>query len=212
MPNASPQTKYSTQNFEPGTCFFESRTPIPENGGNMNKTFTLCAFLPLLVMFIPVMAGDTDAIPPVEGVDIDRYLGTWYEIARLPHRFEKDLVGVTATYSIKPNGEIEVLNQGFKHSLGGEKKKAVGRARIKDPRTQGLLKVSFFWIFWADYKIIKLDTAQYQWAVVTSSSKKYLWILSRTPRLDDALLAGLTAFVQEKGFDTEKIIWVKQKE
>jgi lipocalin len=163
-------------------------------------------------MSISVLAGDTESIPPVKGVDIERYLGTWYEIARLPHRFEKDLVGVTAAYKRKPNGEIEVLNQGYKQSLEGEKKTARGRARIPDLRTPGLLKVSFFWIFWSDYKIIKLDTAEYKWAVVTSSSKKYLWILSRTPKIEDALVEELKAYVTEKGFETEKLIWVKQKE
>lgn len=178
----------------------------------MIKSILLFSFLFVTAASIPVPAGDTESIPSVKGVDIGRYLGTWYEIARLPHRFEKDLVGVTAAYTRKPNGEIEVINQGYKGSLDGERKTARGRARLTDPDTPGLLRVSFFWIFWSDYKIIRLDTAEYKWAVVTSKSKKYLWILSRTPRLDEALVSELAAFVTDKGFETEKIIWVKQRE
>ncbi len=177
----------------------------------MKSTVLLFSFLLATTASIPVSAGDTESIPSVKDVDIERYLGTWYEIARLPHRFEKDLVGVTATYTRKPNGEIEVINQGYKKSLDGERKTARGRARLTDPDTPGLLKVSFFWIFWSDYKIIRLDTAEYKWVVVTSSSKKYLWILSRTPKMDEALVSELTAFVAGKGFETEKIIWVEQK-
>ncbi|HEX9935254.1 MAG TPA: lipocalin family protein, partial [bacterium] len=168
-------------------------------------------FLTLMMTAAAYAEDSTKLIPPVEGVDIDRYLGVWYEIARLPHRFEKDLVGVTATYSLKRNGEIEVVNQGFKNTLDGEKKTARGRARIPNPTVPGLLKVSFFWIFWSDYKIIKLDVENYGWVVVTSNSKKYLWILSRTPKIDDALRADLTAFARENGFDVERLIWVEQK-
>jgi apolipoprotein D and lipocalin family protein len=155
-------------------------------------------------------AESTKSIPPVEGVDINRYLGVWYEIARLPHRFEKDLVGVTATYALKPNGEIEVLNQGYVKTLQGRHKTAKGRARIPDPKQTGLLKVSFFWFFWADYKIIELDWENYSYAVVTSKTKDYLWILGRTPKMDEALYNRLVDFAGEYGFDTGKLIRVQQ--
>jgi lipocalin len=152
----------------------------------------------------------TKLLPPVEGVDINRYLGVWYEIARLPHRFEKDLVGATATYTLKPNGEIDVLNQGYKGTLQGELKKAKGRARIPDPNRTGLLKVSFFWFFWADYKIIALDKENYRYALVTSNSKNYLWLLCRTPQLEDSIYTRLMDFAEEKGFDLSKVIKVQQ--
>jgi apolipoprotein D and lipocalin family protein len=152
----------------------------------------------------------TKTLQPVEGVDINRYLGVWYEIARLPHRFEKDLVGVTATYTLKPNGKIEVLNQGYKGTLEGELKKAKGRARIPNPAQSGLLKVSFFLFFWADYKIIALDKENYEYALVTSSSKNYLWLLSRTPQLEDSTYNRLMTFAEEKGFDLSKVIKVQQ--
>jgi len=158
----------------------------------------------------PDQGKKTDFIPPVEGVDISRYLGVWYEIARFPHRFEKDLVGVTATYSMKSNGEIGVLNQGYKKTLQGEKKTARGRARIPDAKQTGLLKVSFFWIFWADYKIIALDKENYSYALVTSSSKNYLWLLSRTPQMQDSVYDRLIGFAGEKGFDLSKLIKVQQ--
>lgn len=152
----------------------------------------------------------TKSIPSVEGVDIDRYLGVWYEIARLPHRFEKDMVGVTATYKLKPNGEIEVLNQGYKGTLRGKFKRAKGRARIPDPNRSGLLKVSFFWFFWADYKIIALDKENYQYALVTSNSKNYLWLLCRKPQLEDSVYTRLMNFAEEKGFDLSRVIKVLQ--
>ncbi len=158
----------------------------------------------------PDRSKKTDSIPLVEGVDINRYLGVWYEIARFPHRFEKDLVGVTATYTLKPNGEIEVLNQGYKRTLQGEKKTAKGRARIFNPKQTGLLKVSFFWIFWSDYRIIALDKENYSHALVTSSSKNYLWLLSRTPQMQDSVYHRLIGFAEEKGFDLSKLIKVEQ--
>lgn len=171
-------------------------------------------FLSLLI-FIAVIfqshaAESTKSIPAVADVEITRYLGVWHEIARLPHKFEKDLVGVTATYTLKPKGEIEVLNQGYKGTLGGKKKTAKGRARIPDPKQAGMLKVSFFWFFWADYKIIALDKENYSYALVTSSTKNYLWLLSRTPQLPDSVYNRLIGFAGDNGFDLSKLIQVRQ--
>src|SRR5664279_658949 len=93
----------------------------------------------------------------VKALDLNRYLGKWYEIARFPHSFEKNLVGVTATYSLRPDGKIEVVNQGYKNTLNGERSKAVGKAKIPNKLEPGKLKVSFFWIFYADYFVLELD-------------------------------------------------------
>ncbi len=119
----------------------------------------------------------------VKQLDLERYLGTWYEIARFDHRFERGLVGVTANYSLRDDGKIKVVNEGYKKTLDGKHDVAVGKAKTTDD--PGRLKVSFFWIFYADYLVLELGE-NYQWALIGSTSDKYLWILSRTPILDDA--------------------------
>jgi apolipoprotein D and lipocalin family protein len=150
----------------------------------------------------------TEAIPPVSDFDLQRYLGTWYEIARLPHRFEKGLTRVTATYEIDPNGSLRVVNRGFK-AAKNKWSQAEGKAWVPNPGVPALLKVRFFWPFSAEYKVIRLDP-EYQWAVVTSSQKKYLWILSREPVMDEALVESLVRYARENGFDVSKLNRVDQ--
>jgi len=140
----------------------------------------------------------------VDHVDIERYMGTWYEIAKLPQRFEKGLVGVTATYSLLPNGKVRVLNKGYKRDFNGKTKTAEGRAVVVDAKTNAKLKVSFFWPFAGDYWILELGK-DYEYAVVGEESRKYLWILSRTPQMDDAIYNDLVRRLQTKGFDVSKL-------
>jgi len=144
----------------------------------------------------------------VKELNIQRYLGTWYEIARFDHRFERGLVGVTATYSMRDDGKIKVLNQGYKNSLDGELSAAEGKAKLTDQ--PGKLKVSFFWIFYGDYLVMELDE-NYQWVLIGSSSDKYLWILSRTPKLDDNVKNLILHKAEKRGYDTSKLIWVEQR-
>ena len=146
----------------------------------------------------------TTSIPAVKDFQLDRYLGTWYEIARLPNSFEKNLDHVTANYTLLENGEINVLNKGF----NTEKKiwkDATGRAWISDPQNPAHLRVSFFWKFSSDYKIIALDSMNYSYALVTSTSKKYLWILSRTPEMSPAAYSSLVKIADDYGFEVEKL-------
>jgi lipocalin len=147
-------------------------------------------------------------IETVKEVDLKRYLGKWYEIARFDHSFERGLVGATATYSMRNDGKIKVLNQGFKNTLDGELSKSEGKAKLTDE--PGKLKVSFFWIFYADYYILELD-ANYQWALIGSKSDKYLWILSRTPKLEEKVKNLILHHAAKRGYDTSKLIWVEQK-
>jgi apolipoprotein D and lipocalin family protein len=140
----------------------------------------------------------------VKNVQIEKFMGTWYEIARFPHSFEKNLVGVTATYSLKENGRIEVLNQGFEYTLNGKLKTANGKAKIPNIQEPGKLKVSFFWIFYADYFILELDE-NYKWALIGSSSDKYLWILARSKKLDENILKMLKAKAIERGYDLRNL-------
>lgn len=145
----------------------------------------------------------------VTDFDIEKYLGTWYEIARYDHRFERGLAGVTATYSWRDDGKIKVVNAGYKGSLSGKRSEATGKAKIPDPAVPAKLKVSFFWFFYGDYFVFELDD-DYQWAVIGSSSDKYLWILSRTAKMDENLYNDLLGRLTKRGYDVSKLISVEQ--
>jgi apolipoprotein D and lipocalin family protein len=151
----------------------------------------------------------TESIPAVKNFNLNRYLGTWYEVARLRHSFENGLDSVTATYSLQDNGMVRVLNKGF-YTSKGEWKEAIGKAYIPDTLAGALLKVSFFWIFYSEYKIIVLDTLNYSYVMVTSSSKNYLWILSRTPQVKDSLYNDLIQRATAWGFPVSEIYKVPQ--
>jgi len=145
----------------------------------------------------------------VPSVDLNRYSGKWYEIARLPNRFQRDCSGtVTATYTLLPDGKIQVLNQCA--STGGKNKSARGTARLvggKEPNTK--LKVSFFWPFSGDYWIIDLDP-DYRWAVVGEPRRRYLWVLSREPQMDEETYRGIVERAAAKGFDVSQLIRTPQ--
>lgn len=146
----------------------------------------------------------------VKELDLDQYLGTWYEIARFDHRFERNLVGVTANYSSKEDGTLKVVNAGYKHGFNGKYKEAIGKAKRPDAGKPGELKVSFFLNFYSDYNVLELDT-NYQFALVGSIKENYLWILSRTPQLSKENLNFLLEKAKARGYDVSKLIYVKQK-
>ncbi len=146
----------------------------------------------------------------VTELNLEKYLGTWYEIARYNHRFELGLVGVTAKYSMCDDGKIRVENSGYKGSLDGRRSMAVGKGKIPNPKGEpAKLKISFFWVFYGDYYVLDLDE-NYQWALIGSSSDDYLWILSRTPQISDDLYNSLTKKIENRGYDVSKLIKVKQ--
>ena len=147
----------------------------------------------------------------VEHVDVKRYMGTWFEIAKLPQRFEKGLVGIKANYTLLPDGKVEVLNSGYKEDFNGKMKTIKGKAWVADTATNAKLKVSFFWPFTGNYWIIELGK-DYEYAVVGDESRKYLWILSRTPQMDETLYNELLKRVQDRGFDVSKLEKVPQKQ
>ncbi len=148
---------------------------------------------------------------PITGFELDRYLGTWYEIARFPNSFEKNLVGVTATYSMKDNGMVKVVNAGYKNSLDGKYKSVVGKAKFAGDPDTGQLKVSFFLFFYGDYHILKLDKEHYQYALVGGSTSKYLWILAREPQLDEEIYNALLKEAEYRGYDLSLLEKVPQK-
>ena len=146
----------------------------------------------------------------ITSLDLDRYLGKWYEVARYDHSFERDLVGCTTEYSMRDDGKIKVINSGYLKTLDGTYKESVGKAKAKRNGTAGQLQVSFFGPFYSDYYILDL-APDYSYSVVGSSSPKYLWILSRTPQLAPEVKGKILRNLQQRGYDTGKLLWVKQR-
>lgn len=154
------------------------------------------------------LAGDT---PPqtVAAVDLDRYLGRWFEIARADHGFERGCDGVIAEYARRPDGMIGVLNRCWKDGLAGPGDTAEGRARIADPDSNARLEVSFFGPFFGDYWIIDL-AEDYSWAVISEAEGRYLWILAREPQPGADFVEARLTDLQARGFDTDGLIFPEQ--
>ena len=167
----------------------------------MKKMF----FMALAAIFFSACDATEIDNSTVKAVDLNRYLGSWYEIAKYDHVFERGLDYAMANYTLREDGKIDVLNTGIKD---GRAKDAKGIA--KTTNIPGLLKVSFFGPFYSDYRIMLLDT-NYQYVLVGGSNDKYLWILSRTPQLDEATKTLILAEADKRGYDTSKLIWVKQQ-
>lgn len=172
----------------------------------------LLRLLPVLALSTTLLtgcAGHPIAAEPVTGFDADRYLGTWYEVARLDHRFERGLSNVSATYTRREDGKITVQNRGFKDK-SATYKTATGKAKFADSSDVGHLKVSFFGPFYGDYIIFDLDTAAYSRAYVSGGKDNYLWLLSRTPTVSDSVRQDFIAKSEALGYDMDGIIWVDQ--
>lgn len=153
-----------------------------------------------------------DGLPPlqaVEQVDLSKYLGTWYEIASYPQRFQEGCTATTATYSEGDDGEIVVVNRCRKGSLDGELDEARGRARVVDASTNAKLEVSFFGPFWGDYWIIDLDE-DYRYAVVGHPGRDYLWILSREPQMSPERTEAVLDRLRAQSYDVERLSWTEQ--
>jgi apolipoprotein D and lipocalin family protein len=170
------------------------------------------AWLTAVVIVCTLLGAGCTGMPqnvtPVSDFDVDRYLGEWYEIARLDHSFERGLEKITAQYSLKPDGGLRVVNRGF-DTASGQWREAEGKAWfIDDPQT-GRLKVSFFGPFYGAYNIIQLDHKDYQYALVCGPDTSYLWILARAPDLDRAIVEQLVSYAADHGFDTSQLIYVR---
>ncbi len=148
-----------------------------------------------------------EGVEPVDNFDLDRYLGKWYEIARLDHRFERGLSEVTAEYSLRPDGQVKVLNSGYSASAG-ERKQAEGRAKFAGERDQGYLKVSFFGPFFGSYVVFELDP-DYRYAFIAGNTTDYLWLLAREPVVDAAVRERFIQRAGELGFNVDELIWVE---
>ena len=154
--------------------------------------------------------GVPKGVKPVQGFELDRYLGRWYEIARLDHSFERGLSHVTADYSMREGGGVSVLNRGYSERKK-EWKSAEGKAFFVNTPDQGYLKVSFFGPFYGSYVVFELDQKDYQYAVISGPKKSYLWILARKPEIEVELKNTLISKAAALGFDTTKLIFPDQK-
>lgn len=150
-------------------------------------------------------------VEPVKGFQLERYLGTWHEVARLDHRFERGMERVTANYTMREDGGVRVFNKGYRADKD-QWKEAEGKAFfVQDPAT-AFLKVSFFGPFYGSYIVFDLDTVNYEYAFVSGPNTKYLWLLSRFPTISDTLRTRFVTMAAARGFDTTALIWVKQAE
>ena len=163
----------------------------------------------ILILFVLLATGCVsipDNITPVTSFQIERYLGKWYEIARLDHRFERGLTQISAEYSMRPDGGLKVLNRGYSKEMQ-EWSEAEGRGYFVQSPNEAYLKVSFFGPFFGSYIVFELDTVNYQYALISGPDKSYFWLLARTPTIDDNLKKKLIAKAAALGFDTTKLIF-----
>ena len=173
----------------------------------MKIKFVFATVSSAVTMFFAGCSASTSEIKAVENFEPERYMGTWYEIARLPHSFERGTDYVRAEYSLQPDGSIRVVNRGLRD---GEETSITGKAKLKDRQSgKGELKVSFFGPFYGDYRIIELPN-DYSYAVVTGSRKNFLWILSRIPKMEESRVQGILERLKALGFETEKMEYPKQ--
>lgn len=152
-----------------------------------------------------------NGIQPVKPFDIQRYLGQWYEIARLDHSFERNMNNVSATYQLQEDGSVKVINRGYDTKRQAWKE-AIGRALFIGDSHTASLKVSFFGPFYGGYHVIALDQEHYRWSLVAGPDRDYLWILARDKTLPNDVREKLVSQAQALGFATEKLIWVEQKQ
>ena len=164
----------------------------------------------LLLFMLSACVGLPPGITPVENFQIDRYLGTWYEVARMENRFERGLSNVTATYALNENGSVRVENRGYKSSTSTWES-AIGKAKFVDSPNIGHLKVSFFGPFYASYVVYDLDE-NYEYAFVTGGNKKYLWLLARERKVSDEVLSRFKQHASDNGYDLNNVVFDVQQD
>ena len=173
------------------------------------KKHALKILLLVALGLISACTGIPEGVKPVEGFELQRYLGKWYEIARLDHSFERGLSRVTAEYSLRDDGGVRVVNRGYSANKD-EWDQAEGKAYFMGSPSVGHLKVSFFGPFYGSYVIFELDK-EYDYAMVSGPSRSYLWLLSRTPTINESLKQRFIQRASMLGFAVDKLIWVDQQ-
>ena len=162
-----------------------------------------------MFLFIAGCLGVPEGITPVKDFELEKYLGKWYEIARLDHSFERGLDSVSAQYSMREDGGVKVINRGF-NTEDNEWSEAEGKAYFVNDEDEGYLKVSFFGPFYGSYIIFELDKENYQFAFVSGNTTSYLWLLSRTPIVSEEVMDKFIKRSRELGFNIEELIFVNQ--
>ncbi|MGY6274554.1 lipocalin family protein [Methylomonas sp. MgM2] len=159
-----------------------------------------------LILFLTACMGIPEGVTPITGFELDRYLGTWYEIARLDHSFERGLTDVTAEYSLRGDGGVRVINSGY-NAEAKRRQSAEGKAYFIENPSTGRLKVSFFGPFYGAYNIIALDKTDYRYVMISGNTKDYLWILARRPVLEKEILQSLIDQARTWGFPVQNLIY-----
>lgn len=177
------------------------------------KTLTglfITVSLPFLLSCISQKKQAAAPLETVPFVDLQRYVGRWYEISRYPNRFQEGCFGSRATYTLRSDGKMAVLNECYEGSFTGRLRNAKGTAKVVDPKSNAKLKVSFFWPFYGDYWIIDLGK-DYEYAVVGHPERTYLWILSRTKNMDEKLYREILERLRANGYDTSRLLRTPQE-
>ena len=176
----------------------------------MSSIRSVMLVLSLALALAACSTAPPEGLRPVTSFDLNRYLGQWYEIARLDHSFERGLSDVNATYQLEEDGSVKVVNRGY-DTQRGVWKEAVGRALFTGDRSTASLKVSFFGPFYGGYHVLALDQESYRWALVAGPNREYLWILARDKTLPAEVRESLLAQARAFGFATDRLIWVEQQ-
>ena len=162
-----------------------------------------------LIALLTGCTGIPEGVTPVKPFEVNRYVGKWYEIARLDHPFERGLSHITAEYSSNPDGSLRVINSGYS-AEAGERRQAEGKAKFVRGDDEGYLKVAFFGPFYGSYIIFELDQDGYEYAFISGNDKDYLWLLARTPTVSDKVKSDFIDKARALGFETEQLIFVDQ--
>jgi apolipoprotein D and lipocalin family protein len=175
---------------------------------NRNNKIRYLLFTAVLSLLLSACTGMPEGVRPVDEFDLNKYLGKWYEIARLDHSIERGLNNISAEYTLRDDGGVKVINRGY--SSGDKQwKQSEGKAYFVNTPDQGYLKVSFFGPFYGSYIIFELDEKNYQYAFISGPDTSYLWLLSRTPNVDKDLIEKFINRSKALGFDTDNLIYVK---
>lgn len=181
----------------------------------INRITDCCSGKALAALFLLslIALGGCSVAPPqgvtvVQPFELERYLGTWYEIARLDHSFERNLNNVKAEYSLRDDGNVKVINSGYDATMG-KRQEAEGVAKFIGEPHVGSLKVSFFGPFYGGYHLIALDP-DYRWAMVIGQNRNYLWILARDKQIPENVREALLQQASDLGIDVSELIWVEQ--
>jgi apolipoprotein D and lipocalin family protein len=173
-------------------------------------TLTLASILLTVIGCVNMPKQTSSPLQVVPYVDLNRYTGTWYEIARYPHSFQEGCVGSKATYTMRDDGKLSVLNECYDKTFDGKIRSAKGKAWVVDKETNAKLKVSFFWPFAGDYWIVDLGK-NYEYAVIGHPKRKYLWILSRSKEIEGEVYKTILSHLRNKQYDTSRLIKTAQK-